>query len=229
MLQIYSTTLYFNSNNAKAADIIPVVFQIKEYWEDLYKNEDFEDFYDVINLLLERLRHRLFHLQDLPLLYLIYSLTPGGRIFARKMLKKYSYKINEDKYDNIVGLNPSIRLKLHEFGFKAKFSTKNKEIDNPFAKSYEEINRNDTFVGTEEDISENEKVEPRNDQKNIAFMVNGVDPYFSFNANRSIDGSILFPFERKLTDYEFQYDPGHFILLKIYANVSIIQKKKMTY
>lgn len=91
MLPIYSATLYFNSNNAKAADIIPVVFQIKEYWEDLDINEDFEDFYDVINLLLERLRHRLFHLKDLPLLYLIYSLTPGGRIFERKMLKKYSY------------------------------------------------------------------------------------------------------------------------------------------
>ena len=89
MVPIYSATLFFNSNNSKASEIVPIAIQIREYWEKLLKDEEFEEFHNVIEILLERLKHRLFHLQDLPLLYFIYSLTPGGRIFARKMLKKY--------------------------------------------------------------------------------------------------------------------------------------------
>ena len=50
--------------------------------------------------------------------------------------------------------------------------------------------------------------------KNLVFMVWEVKLYFEFNAERSIDGERLNPFERKMSDSEFQYEPCHFILLK---------------
>ena len=45
-------------------------------------------------------------------------------------------------------------------------------------------------------------------------MVGEVKPYFEFNAERSIDGEKLNPFERKMNDLEFQYEPCHYNLLK---------------
>ena len=130
------------------------------------------------------------------------------------MLKKYGYNIETDKYDTIAGLNPSIRLNLNEIGFKIKFSKQNKDANDPFINTYETVNRNGTFEGTQGDIRQNEIIEPKKCQKNISFMANGIEPHFSFNSNRSIDGTKLNPFERKLSDYEFQYEPGHFVLLK---------------
>lgn len=219
MVPIYSATLYFDSNISKAVEIVPIVTQIEKHWETLLCNNAYKSFHQAIQTLLDRLNHRKFHLLDWPLLYLGYSLTPGGRVYARKILTKYGYKINEDKYDNSTGLNPFIRLKFKELGYKVKLNQIITEKNDPMNKEIASIDRNDNLFKVNDDDKEMNSIikplpDPSNEQNNLIFMVGKIDPYFKFNVNRSIDDTKLLPFERKMKDLEFQYEPGHFLLLK---------------
>ena len=215
MIPIYSATLFFESNTSKVTDIVPIVFQIEKHWNNLLKDETFTQFYNTIDFLLERLKHRKFHLLDWPLLHLAYSFTPGGRIFARKILKKYQFEINDDKFDNSPGLDPSIRLKLNELGYKIKLKQITNEATDPMNSDSISIDRNeDNFESTYNDANANSITSHASTQKNLVFMVGNVESFYPFNTNRSIDDTKLFPFERKMEDIEFQYEPGHFLLLK---------------
>ena len=218
MLPIYSSTLFFEQNISKAAEIVPIVQQIETYWQKLLENEDFEQFYDVIQILKKRLCHRKFHLLDWPIVNLAYSLTPGGRIYARKILKKNGYEIHDDKYDNMKGFDPLLLFELRKLQYKIKLKKINYDKDDPIETNYENITRSEnTFLPDQFDIDQNsikETTKTKESQKNLVFMVGEVKPYFEFNAERSIDGEKLNPFERKMNDLEFQYEPCHYNLLK---------------
>ena len=215
MLPIYAATLYFDSNCSKVSEIVPIVFQIRKYWEDLACRQEYIEQKSLINLLLDRLKHRCFHMQDWPLLYLIYSLTPGGRVFARKILKKNNFKLEEeDKYDSCTGLDPVLMITLHDVGFRIEIDPQKNCSDDLFIEEFEDAERDNAFVENQYDSEENNVVQEKQNQRNIAFMFNEEEPYFQFNEFRSIDGMKLHPFERKMTDIEFLYEPGHYALLE---------------
>lgn len=215
ILPIYSATLFFDANVSKASDIVPIVFQIKAYWETLTDDEEYSECKGLIQKLLNQLKHRCFHLQDWPLLHFIYSLTPGGRIWARKMLQKYKYQLDDkDKYDNSTGLDPILTLKMHDIGFRYVIDNKKNNEDDLFSEEYEDVTRQNAFDGSSFDLEINDVIQPKSTQKNIVFMFGESDPYFDFNEYRSIDSVKLLPFERRMDDSEFLYEPGHFVLLE---------------
>lgn len=215
ILPIYSATLFFDSNVSKASDIVPIVSQIKLYWEELKDNEDYYEHKELIQKLLERLIHRCFHIQDWPLLHFIYSLTPGGRIWARKMLEKYKYQLEDkDRYDSSTGLDPILSFKMHDIGFKYVVDNKASYENDLFSEKYESIRRENAFNGSHNDSERNDMIQPKSSQKNILFMFGESDPHFDFNEFRSIDSVKLLPFERKMDDSEFLYEPGHIALLE---------------
>ena len=219
MVPIYSSTLFFDSNISKAVEIVPIIYQIEAHWNNLLQNDSYEEFHGTLNSLLSRLKCRKFHLMDWPLLNLAYSLTPGGRIFVRKILDKYEYKFAHDKYDNSVGLDPILRLKFKELGYKIKLKQINAEKNDPIVNDLVLVGRNiEDFAPSEDDENQNSVIDPpilnQPHQTNLVFLVGNVNPYFEFNENRSIDGQILYPFERKMSDQEFLYEPGHYNLLK---------------
>lgn len=218
MLPIYITTLFFEENTSQAVSAVPIIKQVENYWEKLLNNQDFGDFHSAITILLQRINHRKFHLLDWPLLNLAYSLTPGGRIYARKILIENGYEIEEEKYDSMVGLDPCLQFELRNLKYKIKLNQINNEKSDPIATQFDHMERNsETFIVEEEEQHINSEVQPiliQHAQNNLVFMIGNVKPYFEFNAERSIDGLTLFPFERKMDDLEFRYQPCHFNLLK---------------
>ena len=116
------------------------------------------------------------------------------------------------------GMDPLLQLEFRSLQYKISLKQFNYDKDDPIEQKYEYVTRSEeTFIPDQNDIDQNsivEPIKPKDSQKNLVFMVGEVKPYFEFNAERSIDGERLNPFERKMSDSEFQYEPCHFILLK---------------
>ena len=119
------------------------ISQIEDYWNKILEQDEFENFYDVIKFLLKRLCHRKFHLFDWSLLNLAYSLTAGGRVHARQILIKNGYRLQEDKYDSMKGLDPILIFELKSLKYKFNKKQINREKNDIFEPEYESINRDE--------------------------------------------------------------------------------------
>lgn len=83
MMPIYFAILFFESNASKVTHIVPIILQIEKHWNNLLKDKTFAQFYNTIDFILIRLKHRKFHLLNWQLFHISYSFTSGGQIFAR--------------------------------------------------------------------------------------------------------------------------------------------------
>lgn len=134
------------------------------------------------------------------------------------MLRCYGVCGTPYKYDQSVGLDPFIRLKFEELGYKIKFKQIIAQQNDPINSTAPLTTRDITdFEPSENDTNQN-SIETQTlinaTQRNLVFIVGNITPHFAYNVNRSINNEKINHFERKMSDIEFQFEPGHFILLK---------------